>query len=132
VATILVVVAAQQFFSAVQSDESHNSVVGSSYVGDWQDVANPASHIQILPTGSASCRIVHGVSHYSITGGRATFDKQTRRLAIKFFFFGPSWHVDETPHQTADGLVMKLDGQTFRKLRAYPSPSGSEGPGVSI
>ena len=132
VAIILVVVAAQQFFSAVRSDESHNSVVGSTYVGDWQDVANPASHIQILPNGSASCRIVHGVSHYSITGGRATFDKQTRRLAIKFFFFGPSWHVDETPHQTADGLVMKLDGQTFRKLRDYPSPSGSEGPGVSI
>jgi hypothetical protein len=95
-------------------------------------VNNSASLIQILPNGSASCKIVHGFSHYSINGGQATFDKQTQRLAIKFFFMGPSWHVDEPPHQTTDGFVMKLDGQTFRKFRNYSSPSGSGSPGVSI
>jgi len=101
-------------------------------VGDWQDVKNPDSVIQILPDGSASCQIVNGTTHYTVTGGQATFDKQTERLAIKFFFFGPSWHVDEPPHQTEDGLVMKLDGQTFRKFRSYSSPSGTKPPGVSI
>jgi hypothetical protein len=93
---------------------------------------NPASVIQILPNGAASCQIVHGTSNYTVTGGQATFDRQTKRLAIKFFFFGPSWHVDEPPHDTADGLVMKLDGQTFRKFRSYSSPSGTKTPGVSI
>jgi hypothetical protein len=116
----------------VRSGQSHASVISSIYVGDWQDVKNPGSVIQILPNGSASCRIVNGMSNYNISGGRATFDKQTKRLAIKVFFFGPSWHVDEPPHETADGFVMKLDGQTFRKLRSYSSPSGSGSPGVSI
>jgi hypothetical protein len=116
----------------VRSGQSHASVISSIYVGDWQDVKNPGSVIQILPNGSASCRIVNGMSNYNISGGRATFDKQTERLAIKVFFFGPSWHVDEPPHETADGFVMKLDGQTFRKLRSYSSPSGSGSPGVSI
>ena len=129
---VLLIVAVNQVSNVVKTDESHNSVVGSVYVGDWQDVSNPASVIEILPDGSASCQIVHGVSHYSINGGRATFNKETGHLAIKFFFLGPNWHVDETPHQTADGLVMKLDGQTFRKVRTYPSPSGSKGPGASI
>jgi hypothetical protein len=132
VAVILVVVAAQQTSNSVRSDESHKSVIGSSYVGDWQDVSDPTSVIQILPTGAASCHIVHGATNYTITGGQAAFDKQTQRLAIKFFFVGPSWHVDEPPHQTADGFVMKLDGQTFRKVRSYPSPSGSQAPGVPI
>jgi hypothetical protein len=116
----------------VRTGESHNSVIGSIYVGDWQDVNNPTNTIQILPNGAASCQIVNGMSHYTITGGRATFDKQTRRLGIKFFFVGPSWHVDEPPHQTTDGFVMKLDGRTFRKSRSYPSPSGTQTPGVSI
>jgi hypothetical protein len=132
VAVILVVIAAQQISNAVRSGESHNSVIARIYVGDWQDVKNPTSVIQILPNGSASCRIVNGLANYTITGGRATFDKQTKRLAIKFFFIGPSWHVDEPPHETAEGVVMKLDGQTFRKFRSYPSPSGSQEPGVSI
>jgi hypothetical protein len=132
VAVILVVIAAQQISNSVHSDESHKSVIGSFYVGDWQDVSNPSSVIQILPNGSASCRIVHGATNYTITGGQATFDKQTKRLAIKFFFVGPSWHVDEPPHQTPDGLVMKLDGQIFRKSRSYSSPSGNQTPGVSI
>jgi hypothetical protein len=126
------VIADQQITNAAHSAQSHGSVVGSFYVGDWQDVKNPQSVIQILPNGSASCRIVNGISNYTLNGGRATFDQQTKRLAIKLFFFGPSWHVDEPPHETADGLVMKLDGQTFRKLRSYPSPSGSGSPGVSI
>jgi hypothetical protein len=116
----------------VRSNESHKSVIGSAYVGDWQDVSNPTSVIQILPNGAASCHIVHGTTNYTITGGQATFDQQTKRLAIKFFFVGPSWHVDEPPHQTSDGLVMKLDGQIFRKSRNYPSPSESKTPGVSI
>jgi hypothetical protein len=132
VAVILVVVAAQHISNAVRSDESHKSVIASSYLGDWQDVSDPTSVIQILPNGSASCHIVHGATNYTITGGQATFDKQTKRLAIKFFFVGPSWHVDEPPHQTTDGFVMKLDGQTFRKFRSYPSPSGTQAPGVSI
>jgi hypothetical protein len=132
VAVILVVIAAQQISNTVRSDESHKSVIGSSYVGDWQDVSDPTSVIQILPTGAASCRIVRGATNYTITGGQATFDRQTQQLAIKFFFVGPSWHVDEPPHQTSDGFVMKLDGQTFRKVRSYPSPSGSQAPGVSI
>ena len=132
VAIILVVVATQHISNAVRTDEGHKSVIGSAYVGDWQDVNNPVSVIQILPNGSAGCQIVHGGSHYTVSGGQATFDKQTKRLAIKFFFFGPSWHVDEPPHQTADGIVMKLDGQTFRKFRNYPSPSGTKAPGVSI
>jgi hypothetical protein len=120
------------FSNAIHTDESQNPVVGSAYVGDWQDVTNPSSIIQIQPNGSASCQIVHGSSHYSINGGRATFDKKTNRLSIKLFFFGPSWHVDETPHETAAGFVMKLDGTTFLKSRGYPSPSGSPGSGVSI
>jgi hypothetical protein len=132
VAVILVVIAAQQISNSVRSDESHKSVIGSSYVGDWQDVSDPSSVIQILPNGAASCHIVHGATNYTITGGQATFDKQTKRLAIKFFFVGPSWHVDEPPHQITDGVVMKLDGQTFRKFRSYPSPSGSQVPGVAI
>ena len=132
VAIVLVVIAAQQISNAVRTGESHNSVSGSIYVGDWQDLKNSASVIQILPNGSASCRIVNGMSHYTITGGQATFDKQTKRLAIKFFFIGPSWHVDEPPHQTADGFVMTLDGKTFRKFRSYSSPSGTGSPGVSI
>jgi hypothetical protein len=132
VAVILVVIAAQQISNTVRSDESHKSVIGSSYVGDWQDVSNPTSVIQILPNGVASCHIVHGTTNYTITGGQATFDKQTKRLAIKFFFVGPTWHVDEPPHQTSDGLIMKLDGQIFRKSRNYPSPSDSKTPGVSI
>jgi hypothetical protein len=127
-----VVIAAQHISNAVRSDQGHNSVIGSAYIGDWQDVNNPASVIQILPNGSASCKIVHGLSHYSVNGGRASFDKQTERLAIKFFFFGPSWHVDEPPHETVDGFVMKLDGQTFLKVRSYSSPSGSGSPGVAI
>jgi hypothetical protein len=129
---IILVFAVHQISSVVGTEDSRNSVVGTIYVGDWQDVSNPASVIEILPNGSANCQIVHGVSHYSIDGGRGTFDKQTKHLAIKFFFFGPSWHVDETPHETADGLIMKLDGQTFRKVRSYPSPSGSPAPGASI
>jgi hypothetical protein len=132
VAVILVVIAAQQISNSVRTGESHNSVTGSPYVGDWQDVKNPVSVIQILPNGSASCQIVNGSTHYTITGGQATFDKQTKRLAIKFFFVGPSWHVDESPHATADGFVMKLDGRTFRKVRSYSSPSGSGSPGVAI
>lgn len=132
VLVIILVFAVHQISSVVGTDNSRNSVVGTVYVGDWQDVSNPASVIEILPNGSANCQIVHGVSHYSINGGKATFDKQTKHLSIKFFFFGPSWHVDETPHETADGLIMKLDGQTFRKVRSHPSPSGSQGPGASI
>ncbi|MBV8100972.1 MAG: hypothetical protein JOZ31_17650 [Verrucomicrobia bacterium] len=132
VAVILVVFAVQQISNTVRSDESHKSVIGSDYVGDWQDVSNPTSVIRILPSGSASCHIVHGATNYTITGGQATFDKQTKRLAIKFFFVGPSWHVDEPPHQTTDGLVMKLDGQIFRKFRSYSLPSDSKTPGVSI
>jgi hypothetical protein len=132
VAVILLVIAEQKITNAAHSTESHNSVIGSIYVGDWQDVKNPGSVIQILPNGSASCRIVNGTTNYNITGGQATFDKQTKRLAIKLFLFGPSWHVDEPPHETADGLVMKLDGQTFRKFQSYPSPSGSGSPGVAI
>jgi hypothetical protein len=132
VAIILVVVAVRNISTTARSDQSHNSLVGSSYVGDWQDVNNPASVIQILPNGSGSCRIVHGMSNYNVTGGTAAFDKQTQRLSIKFFFIGPSWHVDEPPHESTDGVVMKLDGQTFRKLRSYPSPSGSGAPRVAI
>jgi hypothetical protein len=132
VAVILLVIAFQQISNSIRSGEGHNSVLARSYVGDWQDINNPASIIQIRPNGSASCMIVHGSSHYSINGGQATFDKQTQRLAIKFFFIGPSWHVDEPPHQTTDGFVMKLDGQIFRKSRSYSSPSGSGSPGVSI
>jgi hypothetical protein len=132
IAIILVVVAAQQISTTARTNESHNSVIGSSYVGDWQDVNHSDSVIQILPNGLANCRIVHGSTNYNVTGGTATFDKQTKRLSIKFFFLGPSWHVDEPPHQTMDGVVMKLDGQTFRKLRSYPSPSGTGAPGVAI
>jgi len=132
VAVILVVIAAQQISNAVRTGESHNSVIGSIYVGDWQQVNNSDNVIQILPNGSANCKIVNGMTHYSITSGQATFDKQTKRLAIKFFFVGPSWHVDEPPHQTTDGVVMKLDGHTFRKFRSYSSPSGTGSPGVSI
>ena len=132
VAVILLVIAEQKITNAAHSTESHNSVIGSIYVGDWQDVKNPGSVIQILPNGSASCRIVNGMTNYNITGGQATFDKQTKRLAIKLFLFGPSWHVDEPPHETADGLVMKLDGQTFRKFQSNPSPSGTQAPGVAI
>jgi hypothetical protein len=132
VLVVLLVFAVNQISNVVKTDESHNSVVGSVYVGEWQDMSNPASVIQILPNGSASCQIVHGMSHYSINGGRATFNKETRHLAIKFFFLGPNWHVDEPPHETADGLVMKLDGDTFRRVRGNPSPSGSQGPGASI
>jgi hypothetical protein len=132
VAIILLVIAAQQISNSLNTGESRDSVIGSIYIGDWQDLKNPASVIQILPDGSASCQIVNGATNYTVTGGRATFDKQTKRLAIKFFFFGPSWHVDEPPHQTEDGLVMRLDGQTFRKFRSYSSPSGTKPPGVSI
>jgi hypothetical protein len=132
VLAIFLIVAVNQISNVVKTGDSHNSVAGTAYVGDWQDVNNPASVIQILPNGSGSCQIVHGVSHYSINGGKATFDKETRHLAIKFFFLGPSWHVDETPHETADGLIMKLDGQTFRQVRSYPSPSGGQAPGSSI
>jgi hypothetical protein len=132
VLVVLLVFAVNQISSVAKTDESHNSVVGSVYVGEWQDVRNPASVIKILPDGSASCQIVHGTSHYSINGGRATFNRETRQLAIKFFFLGPNWHVDEAPHETADGLVMKLDGDTFRKVRGHPSPSSSQGPGASI
>ena len=128
VLVVLIVFAVNQISGVAKTDESHNSVVGSVYVGEWQDVSNPASVIQILPDGSASCQIVHGMSHYSINGGRATFNKETRRLAIKFFFLGPNWHVDEAPHETADGLVMTLDGDTFRRVRAFSSPPGSQGP----
>jgi hypothetical protein len=129
---ILVVFAAQKISDSIRSGEGQNSVAGTNYVGDWQDVNNPTSVIQILPSGSASCKIVNGLSRYSLNGGWASFDRQTKRLAIRFLFFGPSWHVDEPPHETADGFVMKLDGQTFRKVRSYPSPSGSGSPGVSI
>jgi hypothetical protein len=132
VLVVLIVFAVNQISSVAKTDDSHNSVVGSVYVGQWQDVKNPASVIQILPDGSASCQIVHGMSHYSINGGRATFNKETRHLAIKFFFLGPNWHVDEAPHQTADGFVMKLDGDTFRKVDSFPSPSGTKGLGESI
>jgi hypothetical protein len=132
VLVVLLVFAVNQISNVVKTDKSHNSVVGSVYVGEWQDVSNPASVIQILPNGSASCKIVHGMSHYSINGGRATFNKETRHLAIKFFFLGPNWHVDEAPHETGDGLVMTLDGITFRRVSGYPSPSGSQGPGASI
>ncbi|MBV8213297.1 MAG: hypothetical protein JOZ08_08740 [Verrucomicrobia bacterium] len=132
VAVILVVITAQQISNAVRTNEGHNSVIGSPYIGDWQEANNSANFIKILPNGSASCQIVNGSTHYTVTAGQATFDKQTKRLAIKFFFVGPSWHVDEAPHQTADGVVMKLDGQTFLKLRTYSSPSGSGSPGVSI
>jgi hypothetical protein len=126
------VIAAQQISNSARSDESHKSVVGSAYVGDWQDISNPISVIQILPNGSASCHIIHGTTNYTITGGQATFDKQTKRLAIKFFFVGPSWHVDEPPHQTSDGVVMTLDGQIFRKSQSYSSPPDGKTPGVSI
>jgi hypothetical protein len=132
VLVVLLVFAVNQISNVVKTDQSHNSVVGSAYVGDWHDVSNPASVIQILPNGSASCQIVHGMSHYSINGGWATFNKETRHLAIKFFFLGPNWHVDEAPHETADGLIMKLDGDTFRRVRPFPSPSGSQGPKESI
>jgi hypothetical protein len=126
------VFAVYQLSNGISKDESQNSVVGTAFVGDWQDVNNPASVIQIQPNGGGSCQIVHGVSHYSINGGKATFDKKTQHLAIKLFFLGPNWHVDEAPHQTANGMIMKLDGDTFRKLRSFPSPTGSEGPGSSI
>jgi hypothetical protein len=132
VAVVLLVVVDQHLTNAAHSTERHNSVIGTIYVGAWQGVKNPGSVIQILPNGSASCRIVNGISNYNITGGRATFDKQTNRLSIKLFFFGPSWHVDEPPHETADGFEMKLDGQTYRKVQNYPSPSSSQPPGVSI
>jgi hypothetical protein len=49
--------------------------------------------------------------HYTISGGRATFDKETKRLAIKFSLFGRSWHVEELPHQTSDGSVTEVDGK---------------------
>jgi hypothetical protein len=132
VLVVLLVFAVNQISSVAKTDGSHNSVVGSVYVGEWQDVRNPASVIQILPDGSASCQIVHGMSHYSINGGRATFNKETRHLAIKFFFLGPDWFVEEPPHQTADGLIMKLGGDTFRKVQSYPSPSDTKGPKESI
>jgi hypothetical protein len=122
---IVVVNVAQYISNTVRSDESHNSVIRSIYVGDCQDVHNSANLIPILPSGSASFRLVLGIMHYTISGGRATFGKETKRLAIKFSFFGPSWHVDEPPHQTSEGSVMKLDGQIFRKFRTYPSPSMS-------
>jgi hypothetical protein len=67
--------------------------------------------IVILSAGSASCRIVVGIMHYTISGGRATFDKETKCLAIKFSLFDPSWHVDEPPHQTSDGSVMEVAGK---------------------
>ena len=129
---VVLIFAVNQISSSFRADENRNSVVGTVYIGDWQDVNNPASVIQILPNGSGSCNIVHGMSHYSINGGKATFDKQTNYLAIKFFFLGPNWHVDEAPHQTVNGVIMKLDGQSFRKLRNYPTPSGNQGPGSSI
>ena len=132
VLVVLLIFAVNQISNVVKTDESHNSVVDSVYVGEWQDVSNPASVIQILPDGSASCQIVHGMTHYSINSGRATLNKETRQLAIKFFFLGPTWHVDEAPHETADGLVMKLDGNTFRRVRPYASPSDTRGPKESI
>jgi hypothetical protein len=49
--------------------------------------------------------------HYTISVGRATFDKETKRLAIKFSLFDPSWHVDKLPHQTSDGSVTEVAGK---------------------
>ena len=118
---------AQYLFSRGRSGESQNAVISSIYVGDWQDESNPANVIRILPSGSASCRIVQGIMHYTVSGGRASLDKGTLRLAIKFNSFGPTWHVDEPPHETTAGAAMKLDGRTFRKSRSYPLPSGSNG-----
>jgi hypothetical protein len=48
---------------------------------------------------------------YTISRGRATLDKETKRLPINFSFFGTSWHIDEPPHQTSDGSVMEVDGK---------------------
>jgi len=118
--------------STANMDESRNSIVGSAYVGDWVNANNPSSFIQILPNGTASCQIVHGSTRYSVNGGHATFDKKTGRLAIKFFFFGAAWHVDEAPHETEEGFVMKLDGQTYRRVGPSPSPKPSPGSGIFI
>jgi hypothetical protein len=133
--SILFVVGFQQISSLLSSagiDDSRNSIVGSAYVGDWVNAGNPSSFIRILPNGSASCQIMRGGIRYSVDGGHASFDRKTGRLAIKFFFVGPTWHVDEAPHETKDGFIMKLDGQTYRRLGPGPSPKPSPTSGISV
>jgi len=49
--------------------------------------------------------------HYTISVGRAIFEKETKRLAIKISFLGKSWHVDESPRQTSNGSVMVVAGK---------------------
>jgi hypothetical protein len=58
VLAIFLIVAVNQISNVVKTGDSHNSVAGTAYVGDWQDVNNPASVIQILPNGSSklACR----------------------------------------------------------------------------
>jgi hypothetical protein len=48
---------------------------------------------------------------YTISRGRATFDKEIKRLGIKFSFFGRTWHVDESPRQTSESSVMEVGGK---------------------
>jgi hypothetical protein len=132
-ASILFVFGFQQISNLISTpgiDDNRNSIVGSAYVGDWVNAGNPSSFIRILPNGLASCQVMSGGIQYSVEGGHASFDRKTGRLAIKFFFFGPTWHVDEAPHETKDGFFMKLDGQTYRRLG--PSPRASPSSGISV
>ena len=134
-ASVLFVFGFQQISSLIPSagiDDNRDSILGSAYIGDWVNAGNPSSFIRILPNGSASCQVMSGGIQYSVDGGHASFDRKTGRLAIKFFFFGPTWHVDETPHETEDGFIMKLDGQTYRRLSRSPSPRASPTSGVSV
>jgi hypothetical protein len=109
------------------SHDSSQPTVPSDFVGDWRTSGSVEGTIVIQPNGRASCNIKGPSSSFELKGARARFDSQTNVLSIKFWFFGPQWHVDQRPTQKGQLMEMILNGQRY--LRSTPAiPPGQSAP----
>jgi hypothetical protein len=106
--------------------DSTHPPIPLEYVGDWELVSNEPGQIRILPGGRAECHTKHGITSFDFSGARARLTPDRQALSIKFFFFGPTWHVDEPPHRNGDQFEMILDGKLYRRVREYHEAPGKD------
>jgi hypothetical protein len=96
--------------------------VPREFVGVWRAVDDPRSTITIRADGKGDCDIHHHGSDYQLTGARARYDDVRRSLSLKYSILGPSWHVDDPPHPTSEGMEMQLNGRVYRKTSPVSRP----------